>query len=154
MNKSHLLTVLIVIALVLSSVLFVGCGKKEASSTGVVSDIAMSAAVADDARPLGPTDVFGADTQAIYCSFKVSNFPLGATMNAKLIYVGGEEQGVLGENYVLGQQLGTMERGEGGYTSIVWLRSSMINDVWPKGDYKVVLSVGGREEAIASFKVQ
>ena len=155
MKKSYWLAVQIVITLVLSSVLLVGCGKKEVSSTGgVVSEVAMSAAVNDDDRPLDPTDVFAADTRTIYCSFKVSNFPLGAVMSAKLLYVGGEAQDTLGENYVLGEHVGTMEREGGGHTSIFWLRSSMINDAWPKGGYKVVLSVQGKEEASASFKVQ
>jgi len=155
MKKSYWLAVQIVTALVLLSVLFVGCGKKEVSSAGgVISDVAMSASVDGDDRPLGPTDVFAADTRTIYCSFKVSNFPLSAAMSAKLMYVGGEAQDTLGENYVLGEQIGTMGREGGGRTSIVWLRSSMINDVWPKGDYKVVLSVQGEEKASASFKVQ
>ncbi len=155
MKKNYWLAVQIVIVLVLSSVLLVGCGKKEVSSTGgVISEVTVAAAVNDDDRPLGPTDVFAADTRTIYCSFKVSDFPLGTVMSAKLVYVGGEAQEQLGENYVLGEQVGTMDREGGGHTSIVWLRSSMINDIWPKGDYKVVLSVQGEEKASASFKIQ
>ena len=153
MKKSYWLAVLIVTVMVLSSVLLVGCGKKEVSSAGgVISDVAMSASVDAHDRPLGPTDVFVADTRAIYCSFKVSDLPPGAVMSVKLLYVGDEAQGTVGGYYVPGEYVGTMERK--GQTSVFWLRSSMNNDVWPKGDYKAVLSVQGEEKASASFKVQ
>jgi hypothetical protein len=68
--------------------------------------------------------------------------------------VGGEAEEEVGENNLFGVQAGTIEREGVGYTSIGFQRSSMPDNTWPKGDYKVVLYVDDEEEASVFFKVE
>jgi hypothetical protein len=152
MNKNFWLLFRVVIVLILATVLVGGCGKKEASpQDGVISEVTMATAVDSNDRPLQPTDVFTADTEAFYCSLRLSHFPPGTLIKADWVYVSGEAGGVTA-NTVIKTNTGTIE-GDG-YTSIVLQRPDFAGVKWPKGDYKVVLSVEGEEKASASFKVE
>jgi hypothetical protein len=154
-NNSYWLVVRIVIALSLVVVSLVGCKKGEdSSSVGVISDVKIATAVDNDGRPLQPTSVFPIDADGFYCSFKLSHFPPGTKIKAELVYVGGEAEEEVGENNLFGVQAGTIEREGVGYTSIGFQRSSMPDNTWPKGDYKVVLYVDDEEEASVFFKVE
>ena len=128
--------------------------KETSSSGGIISNVTMAAAVDSNDRPLQPTSVFPVDTKVFYCSFNLSHFPPGARISLEWIYVGGEAVKEIGENTVLQVHTGTLG-GDDGYTSIA-LQSPPDNPdyKWPKGDYKVVLSVDGEEKASASFKVE
>ena len=126
--------------------------KEASSSDGTVTDVTMATALDSNNRPLRSTSVFTVDTEAFYCSFKLSHFPPGTRIKAEWVYVGGEVVGEVGENNVLQSNTGTIE-GDG-YTSIALKRPPYPDYKWPKGDYKVVLSVGDEEKASASFKVE
>lgn len=153
MNSSYRLTTRIVIALVLASVLLVGCGTNGASQQGgVISEVTMAKAVDENDRPLQPTSVFGVDTEAFYCSLRLSHFPPGTQIKAEWILVHAEEMVGIADNTVLTMSMGTVE-GDG-YTSIVLDTPDFAGVKWPKGDYKVVFSVEGEEKASASFKVE
>jgi hypothetical protein len=152
-NKNFWLLFRVVIVLILATVLVGGCGKKELSpQDGVISEVTMAAAVDSNDRPLQPTSVFTVDTEAFYCSLRLSHFPPGSQIKAEWIYVGGTEMVGVAANTVLQTNIGTPE-GDG-YTSIVLQRPDITGVKWPKGDYKVVLSVEGEEKASASFKVE
>jgi hypothetical protein len=155
-NNSYWLVVCVIIALGLVALLLGGCGKKEVSPQGgVISEVTMAAAVDEDGRPLSPTSVFPTDAPGFYCSFKLSGFPVGTKIKAKWVYVGGEAEGEVGQNYAFGdEQTGTVEREGVGYTFTVLEHPGIADYKWPKGDYKVVLSVGDEEKASASFKVE
>jgi len=156
-NKSYRLVVCITIALSLVVVLLVGCGEKQPSSSdNVVSELVMTTAVDDYGRPLNPTTVFSDNASAFYCSFKISGFPVGSQIKAKWIYVGGNPEAVAitGPNAQIDENTGTIERKGKGYTAVVLPMPPMPDYTWPKGDYKVVLSVDNQEKASASFKVE
>ncbi|MCX6009174.1 MAG: hypothetical protein NTW48_03930 [Chloroflexi bacterium] len=152
-NNSYWLVVCVTIALGLVAVLLGGCGKKEVSPQGgVISEVTMAAAVDSNDRPLQPTGVFTVDTEAFYCSLRLSHFPPGTKIKAEWIFVGGETMIGIAENTVLASYIGTPE-GDG-YTSVTLERPDLAGVKWPKGDYKVVFSVEGDEKGSASFKVE
>jgi hypothetical protein len=129
-----------------------GCADKDASTQGgVIRDVTVAAAVDENDRPINPTTVFAIDTDAFYCSFELSGFPAGTRIMAEWIYVGGEAEG---ENSTFEVDTGTI--GGDGYTSVSVERPTEVlyGYTWPKGDYKIVLSVEGEEKASASFKVE
>jgi hypothetical protein len=156
-NKSYKLALGIAIVLILVTVLVAGCSLQKASSeTGVISEITMSTAVDNGNRPVNPTTVFATDAAGFYCSFKLSGFPLGAKLEAQWIYLGGDPdvEPTTGKYYVAETGKATIEKEGQGYTSTVYIRPDIKDYTWPKGDYKVVISVDGLEKASTTFKVQ
>jgi len=155
--KIYRLALGIVIVFLLATVLVTGCSLKKASSeTGVISDINMSTGVDNNSRPINPTTVFPTDAAGFYCSFKLSGFPVGAKLEAKWIYVGGDPnaEAITGKNAVIETQPATIEKEGQGYTATVYAGPGIPDYRWPKGDYKVVISVDGMEKASTTFKVQ
>ena len=151
-NNSCWLVVCVTITLVLVAVMLGGCGNKEGSTQGgVITEVTMAAAVDENDRPIQPTSVFTVDTEVFYCSLKLSGFPSGTRIMAQWIYVGGE---VEEENKIFSVSTGTV--GGDGYTSVAFeLPTDAVPGYkWPRGDYKIVLSVEGEEKASASFKVE
>ena len=151
-NNSWRLAVCVTIALVLVAVMLGGCGNKEGSAQGgVISEVTMAAAVDENDRPIRPTNVFAVDTDVFYCSVKLSGFPSGTIIKAEWIYLGSEAEG--GDN-IFEVDTGTV--GGDGYTSTSARRPTDVvyGYTWPKGDYKIVLSVDGVEKASAPFKVE
>jgi len=121
---------------------------------GDVSEVTMSTAVDGDDRPLNPTTVFATDTEKFYCSFKLSDLPVGSKMKVEWVYVGGEAEDEIGQNYAFDVRTGTINRKGEGYTSAFLERPSDPEYRWPKGDYKVVIYVDNQERASANFKVE
>jgi hypothetical protein len=152
MNKNFWLLFRVVIVLILATVLVVGCGKEGSPQGGVISEVTMATAVDSNDRPLQPTSVFTGDAEAFYCSLKLSHFPPGTKIKAEWIFVKGETMIGIAENTVLQTNIGTPE-GDG-YTSVSLEHPSYSGVKWPKGDYKVVFSVGDEEKASASFRVE
>jgi hypothetical protein len=155
--KNYKLTLSITVVLILATVLVTGCIKQIASSkTGVVSDITMSTGVDSNNRPVNPTTVFATNAAGFYCSFKLSGFPVGAKLEAQWVYVGGDpaSENITGENYVVETQQATIAKEGQGYTSTVYTKPPMPDYTFPKGDYKVVITVDGLEKASTFFKVQ
>jgi hypothetical protein len=156
-SKSYKLAIGITIVLILVTVLVAGCINREASSAnGVISEITMSTDVDSNNRPLNPTTVFPIDAAGFFCSFKVSGFPVGSNLLAQWIYVGGDPQteNVTGKNAVVEMQKATITKKGQGYTSTVYAKPPIPGYTWPKGDYKVVISVDGQEKGSTTFKVQ
>jgi hypothetical protein len=154
MNNKYWLIVLVVVALSLVFVSVSGCNKgEEDSSVGVISDVAMSTAVDSSDRPINPTTVFPVDTQAFYCSFRASHFPPDSKILVQWVYVTGEVVDEVGENNIVQMNTGTL--GGDGYASIAMQVSPDATDsTWPRGEYKVILSVNGEEKASVSFNVE
>jgi hypothetical protein len=156
-SKNFKLTLSITVVLILATVLVTGCIKHIASSqTGIVSDIMMSTGVDSNNRPVNPTTVFAVDAQGFYCSFKLYGFPVGAKLQAQWTYLGGdpEAEAITGKNYVVDTQQATIAKEGQGYTSTVLTRPEIPDYTFPKGDYKVVISVDGLEKASTTFKLQ
>ena len=160
-SNSYWLVVCVIVTLGLVAVMLGGCGTSGVSPQGgVISEIKMAAAVDENDRPLQPTSVFAGDAEMIYCSLKLSDFPPGTRIKMEWVYVGGEAENESGlfsmEAGIFRTDAGTID-GDG-YTSIALeLPVAFMPDYkWPKGDYKVVLSVEGeeKERASVSFKVE
>jgi len=154
-SKSYKWALGIAVVLILATVSVTGC-QEASSANGVVSEITMSTGVDSNNRPVNPTTVFTIAAAGFYCSFKMSGFPVGAKVEAKWIYVGGdpEAEAVTGENYVAETQNATVTKEGQGYTYTVYAKPPIPDYTWPKGDYKVVISVDGLEKASTTFKVQ
>jgi len=154
MNKRYWLVVQIFIALILMAVLLTGCGKKGVVSTsGLLTEITVAAAVDEEGRPLHPTTVFATDADAFYCSFKVNKAPPDTEIKGEWIYVSGPvEEQIGGKNYVMEEQSYTIEGTR--YDWVCYLRPNIPNYEWPVGDCKVVLYVNGKEDASMPFTVK
>ena len=154
-GKNLLLTVFIAIALSLVVVLLGSCGENQPSSSdNVVSEVVMATAVDANDRPLNSTTVFSDNASGFYCSFKLAGFPVGSTIKADLVYVGGEMETQVGKNYLVDSQTGTIERKGEGYTLVVFPIPPVPDYTWPHGEYKIVISVDGQTKASAYFKVE
>jgi len=156
-RKSYKVMICFSMALVLMTVLVSGCIKQEPSvATGVVSNITMSEGVDKNNRPINPKTVFPVDAPGFYCSFMLYGFPVGTTLEAQWIYVGGDpySENITGKNYVAETQTATIVKEGRGYTATVYARPSISGYKWPIGDYKVVINVGGMEKATTYFKVE
>jgi hypothetical protein len=149
---TYIATVSVLVAVLAASCVF----KQPTSETGVISDVVMSASVDSNGRPVDPTDVFSPDARGFYCSFKLSGFPVGANLQVKWIYLGGDPDvvAVAGENYVAETQSAVVTKKGSGYTYTVYEQPGVPDYTWPKGNYKVVISVDDIEKASTTFKVQ
>src|SRR4030042_3255773 len=102
-RKNFKLALYIITFLALVIVAVTGCVRGGASSeNGVISEITMSTAVDTNNRPINPTTVFSVDAENLYCSFRLSGFPVGAELEAQWIYIGGDPEAaaLTGTNYV------------------------------------------------------
>lgn len=153
MNNKYWSVVLVFIALSLVAVSFLGCKEEgDSSSAGVVTNVAISTAVDSNDQPIQPATVFPADTNAFHCSFKVAHFPPNSKILVEWIYVTGEAVEEIGENNIFQFVTGTLE-GDG-YTSTALEMPDYPDYTWPKGEYKVVISVNGEEEATTTFEIE
>jgi hypothetical protein len=155
-SKNYKLVISIATVLVLVIVLITGCKQEASSANGVISEITMSTGVDSNNRPIDPTNVFSVDAEGFYCSFKLSGFPVGTTIKVEWIYVGGdpEAEAATGKNYLAETQNATTTKEGRGYTSTAYLKPGIPDYKWPKGDFKVVISVDGQEKGSTTFKVQ
>jgi hypothetical protein len=160
MNSKHLnrkLVIPILSPLILAIVLLAGCNlQRPSSETGTITNVVMSASVDENGRPVNPTNVFSEDAPGFYCSFRLSGFPVGAKLEVKWIYVSGdpEAQEITGEDYVAETQTAEISKTGSGYTYTVYGQPGVPDYKWPKGNYKVVISVDGIEKATTTFTVQ
>lgn len=160
MNNSRKIYKLVIsfsVVLVLLTVLVSGCIEREPSvATGVIYNVTMSKSIDPESRPVEPTTVFAVDAPAFYCSFTVYNFPVGSKLEAKWIYVGGDPnaENITGKNFVVETQTATILKEGRGQTNTVYPKPPIPDYKWPKGDYKVVISVEGIEKASTYFKVE
>ena len=155
MNNRFSLAVRAAAILLLAALPFVSCVGDEdgvAPTTGLLSDATMAMAVDDDNRPVNPTNVFPTDAEGFFCSFKISKAPPDTRIKAEWIYVGGDVEGEIGENYTIEVDNGTAEGT--GYTHAVLVLPPIPDYEWPRGDYKVVLYVDDEEELSVPFKVE
>jgi hypothetical protein len=156
-SKSCKLVIGIVAVLVLATAAFSGCiFQKPTSETGVISDVVLSTSVDSNGRPVNPTNVFSSDAPGFYCSFKISGFPVGAKLQVQWIYMGGDPDvvAVTGQNYIAETQNAEITKEGRGYTYTIYAKPEIPDYTWPKGDYKVVISVDDIEKASTTFTVQ
>ena len=157
MNKKYRLTVIASLLLVAIIMLLGSCTNGAGTSTGTITEITMAKNLTPDGRPVDPTNTFTTDTKDLYLSFKISGYPVGTKIEADWIYVGGDPDAELttGKNYVAEKQTATVQKRSSGYTGTVYSRPNIPGyELWPKGDYKVVLYVDGVEKGSTTFKIE
>ena len=142
MKKSPLFIASIIVASLLLAVSLTACNE------GVtLSEATMCRSVDNDMRPVDATDIFTTDIPEIFCSVKLSYAPADTEVKAEWIYVQGELEGT--ENYLIDDYSLTAE-------GTLYLSFSLTKPEagWPKGEYKVILYVGGEEKLSVPFTVQ
>jgi hypothetical protein len=98
-------------------------------------------------EPIDKTNVFMSDTPEIFCSVKLSNAPDSTEVKAEWTYVQGEAVGTA--NYFIDSATMTA-----GGTRYLAFSVSKPDTGWPRGDYKVVFFVDGKERLTQTFQVQ
>jgi hypothetical protein len=143
-NLSLMLVTLLLSTLILLSV---GCGGEVSFTTAKLSEATMAMGVTDDNKPVNATTVFSPETEEIFCSVKLSNAPSDTEVTSVWVYVGGEEEGLT--NYEIDNYSVITE----GTRYINFSLPKGDND-FPKGDYKLVLYVDGKESVALPFTVR
>ena len=143
MKSVAVLTVLIIIASLLLAIPLAGCQREVSFTTASLSEANMCQEVDEDSRPVDATKVFAPDTSKLFLSVKLSNAPDDTEVKAEWVYVKGELEDV--SDHLLGEYTVTTE-----YISF----SLSSTDVWPTGDYKVVLYIDGKEKLTVPFAVE
>jgi hypothetical protein len=143
MKKSPLLIASIIVVLLLLAISFTACEVTTAS----LSEATMCRSVDSDMRPIDATDIFATDIPEIFCSVKLSSAPPDTEVKAEWIYVQGELEGT--ENFLIDDYSLTAE-------GTLYLGFSLTKPEagWPKGEYKVILYVDGKEKLSVPFTVQ
>ena len=147
MRNKVILNVTLILASLLLAIPLIGCEGEVSFTTASLSEATMCTSVDEDMRPLDATDVFTVDTPEIICSVKLSHAPPDTEVTAEWIYVEGEWEGVT--DYLLGEYEFTADGT--GYLSF-YLTPPV--EGWPRGYYKVVLYVDGKEELSVPFTVE
>ena len=157
MQSSSSLLSWISVAIVLMAVALVGCdgnnnGNGVINGAAIISEATMTTALDDEGRPLDSIDVFPIDAGVFLCSFKVTDIPPDTEITAEWIYIGGEVQNEVGENFLIDSWSSTVRGGT--YYTFAIMRRPLPDYQWPRGDYKVDLYADGKKEASALFHVQ
>jgi len=143
-NLSRMLVISLLSALILLSV---GCEGEVSFTTAKLSEATMALGVTDDNKPVNATKVFSPDTEEIFCSVKLSNAPSDTQVTSVWIYVGGEEEDLT--NYEI-DNYSVITEG----TRYINFSLPRGDNAFPKGDYKLVLYVDGKESVALPFTVR
>lgn len=146
MKRKSLLVMALALTLGLLAFPLVSCGEVS-FTTARLSEITMAKSIDEAYKPIEKADVFSVDTPEIFLSAKFSNAPSDTEVSGEWIYVSGEVAGL--ENYTID----TASVNVSG-TDYLYFSMPMPKAGWPRGDYKVVLSIDGKEQATVPFKVQ
>jgi len=125
----------------------VGCEGEVSYTTASLSEATMARGVDDENKPVSPTTVFTPDTEEIFCSVKLSNAPADTEISSVWIYVGGEVEDLA--DYEIDSYLLTAD----GTRYLQFSMTKPDND-WPRGEYKLVLYVEGKESVTLPFSVE
>ena len=142
-NLSRMLVTSLLSALILLSV---GC--EVSFTTAKLSEATMALGVTDDNKPVNATTVFSPDTEEIFCSVKLSNAPDHTEVTSVWVYVGGAVEGLT--NYEIDSYSTATE----GTSYINFSLPRAADTDFPKGDYKLVLYVDGKESVALPFTVR
>ncbi len=147
MKSKSLLMMALTLTLGLLAIPLLSCGGVS-FTTARLSEVTMARSIDQTTfKPIDKADTFTVDTPEIFLSAKFSNAPSETDVTGQWIYVGGEAAGV--ENYTIDTVSVEVEG-----TDYLYFSMPMPDAGWPRGDYKVVLSISGKEQGSVSFKVQ
>ena len=143
--KVNKLTVVILVLLVFV-ISLMSCTDAAAFNSNSLKEIALSAEVDKQLKPINATVKFTTDPAQIYCSFLPLKGSTGMNVTAQWIYVKGE---VTELNYYVIDNWTELVKKEG--RMAMFMRR--FTNGWPHGTYKVVLSVNGVEEISIPFQI-
>jgi hypothetical protein len=144
MSVVRALSLLLMAAVGVSSL--AGCSGEVSFTTAKLSEATMCLGTDAETKPVNPTDEFGVTTTEIFCSVRLSNAPDDTEVLSEWVYLKGELEGVT--NYVIDSFAITTEG-----TRYLEFSMTSPDDGWPKGEYKVVLYIDGKEEVAVPFMV-
>jgi len=111
----------------------------------------MTTSVDDMSKPTGDVKTsFPVGTAAIYCSFMVNDVAKEDMIKATWIYVGGEAADKA--NSQINETYDIVQVSDTSYYLAFYLDKPVAG--WDKGDYKVILSINGKEKLTVPFKVE
>ena len=143
-NTTRFLLVVLLLAIV---ALAAGCSGEVSFTTAKLSEGTMALGIDDDTKPVNPTTVFSPEAEEIFCSVKLSNSPQDTEVNSTWIYVQGELEDT--ENYEIDSYAVTTDG-----TRYLQFSMSRPANGFPRGEYKLVLSIDGKEELNLPFTVE
>ncbi len=147
MLKSYFkLTLLLSLSLCFVILLINGCLPK--ISRAYIEEATMASSVDENQRPVDKTDTFTMDDEVIYCCVKVSNVQRETLISARWILVEGDLEGR--GNIEIGAHEEIIS--ESRYVSF-GLEDRQAT-MFPRGSYKVILSVDDKESMTIPFAVE
>jgi len=135
-----------VVLILIVFLLATGCAERTGDTKAGISDCAVSLGTTVDGKPVNPT-VVAPDTKTIYCSAKLSNLPDDTEIVSIWIYIVGEV--AILTNYEIGRY-SVFTHGTD-YMSFLLTRP---DKGFPRRNYKVVLSINGKNSATVPFTVE
>jgi hypothetical protein len=147
MKKFVIVTVAVIVTSLLLALPLTGCEGEVSFTTASLSEAAMCQSVDENKLPIDATDAFTTDTPEIFCSVKLSHAPSDTAIKAEWIYIEGELEDV--SNYLIDEWSTTTDG-----TRYISVSITRPYNGWPRGDYKIVLYIDGKEELSTPFTVQ
>lgn len=145
--KTRISLVLVVIFVAGLFVINTGCEGTVSFTTANITDTVMAKGVDTEKRPVNPTSTFTTDVPEIYCSAKMNNAPADTKVTGKWIYISGEIKDTT--NYEIDSATLAIEG-----TRYFKMSLSKPTNGWPKGSYKLVLLIDGKESVSVPFTIQ
>ena len=143
-----MLTAAIMIASLILAIPLTGCEGEISVTTASLSKAAMAKSVDETTKqPIEAASVFTSDTPVIYCTVKLSNAPSDTEIKAEWIYVEGEAEEMT--NYLIDEDISIAEG-----TQYLSFSEARPETGWPRGEYKVVLYIDGKESLSVPFTVE
>ncbi|MBN1856248.1 MAG: hypothetical protein JW846_04770 [Dehalococcoidia bacterium] len=146
MNRTMARTFALLLATLVGSMQMVGCSGEVSFTTANLSEAMLAEGIDSEGKPIGVTNVFEIDTPEIFCSAKLSNAPDDTEILSEWYYVSGELEDV--ENLLIDSVPFTADGSQ-------YLQFSLTipDNGWPRGSYKLVLYIDGKEEVTLPFTV-
>ena len=126
-------------------------GNAPSAGNSTITEGVMTTSVDDMSKPTGGIlTSFPVSAPAIYCSFKVNDVVKEDMIKATWIYVGGAAADKA--NTQINETYDIVQVSDPSYNLAFYLDKPVAG--WDKGDYKVVLSINGKEKLSVPFKVE
>ncbi len=143
MKRKALLVMVLALAVGLLSMPITAC-----RASVKLSEMTMATGIDQSTfKPIDKTSTFSSDTAEIFLSARFVNAPTNTEITSNWIYVSGEVADL--QNYTIDTTSLTVSG-----TDYLYFSMPKPETGWPKGNYKVVLSLNGKEQGSVSFKVQ
>lgn len=129
------------------SLTIIGCEANFSFSTAKLSEAVMTLGVDSERKPLNPTNSFPADSEAIYCSAKLSNAPTDTCIKAIWIYEKGEVEDLI--DYEIAQTEDYLS----GTRYLSFYVTKPYNG-FPRGNYKLELYIDDKLAETLFFSIR